>query len=136
MKWPWHKYKAEWSPIYVDAAWEKQTRKDVPETLKKFLKNYNGFGWYAQSIRIPAGWQGQKIGLFFGAVDEAALIFVNGKQVYKREFKHEDDWRAPFIVPIADFIDWNRKNQLVTVRVEDNDGAGGIWQPVFLVRMP
>ena len=67
---------------------------------------------------------------------EAGKVFVNGKQVYKREFKHEDDWRAPFIVPITEFIDWNRKNQIVTVRVEDNDGAGGIWQPVFLVRMP
>ena len=136
MKWPWHKYKAEWSPIYVDAAWEKQTRGDVPEKLKDFLKNYNGFGWYAQRIRIPADWQGKKIGLFFGAVDEAALIFFNGKLAYKREFKNEDDWRASFIVPVTDFIDWDRKEQTVVVRVEDNDGAGGIWQPVFLVQMP
>ena len=136
MKWPWYKYKAEWSPIYVDAAWEKQTRGDVPEKLKNFLKNYNGFGWYAQRIRIPADWQGKKIGLFFGAVDEAALIFFNGKLAYKREFKNEDDWRASFIVPVTDFIDWDRKEQTVVVRVEDNDGAGGIWQPVFLVQMP
>ena len=46
------------------------------------------------------------------------------------------DWRASFIVPMTDFIDWGRTEQTVTVRVEDNDGAGGIWQPVYLVRMP
>ena len=134
--WPWYKYKSSWSPIYVDCHWENQTRADVPEKMKKSLKDYDGFGWYAQSIRIPEKWKGKNIGLFFGAVDEAAQIFLNGRLVFIREFKNDDDWRNAFIVPITGFIDWNRFHQVLTVRVEDNRGAGGIWQPVFLVQLP
>ncbi|MBE6386248.1 MAG: DUF4838 domain-containing protein [Lentisphaerae bacterium] len=135
-QWPWYKYKKEWSPIYVDCHWENQTRPDVPEKLKKSLKNYDGFGWYAQSFSTPESWKGKKIGIFFGAVDEAALIYLNGRQVYTREFKNDDDWRSAFIVPVSGAIDWRKKHQIITVRVEDNRGAGGIWQPVFLVQIP
>ena len=117
--------------IRTDSPWEKQKSiKDKP--FGKMLENYDGIAYYAQEIAVPAEWKGKEIFLIFGAVDESAWAYVNGKFAGCHVFASENDWNTPFAIPIADAVDWNRKKQTVVVRVEDKAGQGGIWRPVLL----
>ncbi len=122
-----------WDLIQSNTSWEKLTSKHTPDKLKKRLKNYDGIGWYAQSIKIDKKFKDKEICLLFGAVDESCWVYVNGKLVKTRIHKNKDDWQTPFTVCINKAIDWNKKQQLIVVRVEDKCGAGGIWKEVSLV---
>ncbi|WP_373564925.1 sugar-binding domain-containing protein [Sphingobacterium sp. E70] len=48
------------------------TLRNCPER-EKFL-------WYRRALTIPSAWKGKRILLHFGAVDQYAVIFVNGKR--------------------------------------------------------
>ena len=125
----------KWETIYINQPWESQTSKRVPESLKKRMKNYNGTGWYALAIRIPEKWRGKgKIKLHFNAVDESATVYLNGKLCGKHIYRPgTDDWKTPFEIEITDAIDWKKSHQHLVVKVDDSNGQGGIWKPVFLV---
>ena len=69
----------------------------------------------------------------FGAVDESAWVYVNGKPAGEHTFAKSNDWTAPFLIRIDSLISWEKPVQDITVRVEDKGGAGGIWKPVWLV---
>ncbi len=126
--------RSSWAPISVNSCWENQTLKETPAQLKAQLKNYDGIGFYAQSVKVPADWKGSPVFLFFGAVDESAQVYLNGKFAGEHLFKNQDDWKSPFSIRIDPLIDWNVPVQTAVVRVEDKTGSGGIWKPVFLVR--
>ena len=120
----------------TNAAWEKPYKhyKFPSAELRKKIANYNGLGWYATSIAIPENWKDRKIYLYFGAVDESAWVYVNGKKAGERLFKNPDDWTKPFAIEITKCIDWKKpREQFVVVRVKDTAGAGGIWKRVWLV---
>ena len=68
----------------------------------------------------------------FGAVDESAWLYVNGKFAGKRIYQKDPDYYTPFALEITDTVDWKRKSQNIVVRVEDKFGAGGIWKPVYV----
>ena len=120
----------KWITIRTDTVWEKQNYKDP--AFKKTMENYNGIGWYAQNIDIDPAWKGKKIYLVFGAVDESAWLYVNGKFAGKRIYQKDPDYYTPFALEITDTVDWSRKKQNVVVRVQDKFGAGGIWKPVYV----
>ena len=117
--------------LRIDAPWEKQ-RYLKDEKFKKMLESYDGIGYYSQTLPIPAEWKGKEIYLIFGAVDESAWVYVNGKFAGKHIFASANDWQTPFAIPITDNIDWKKDRQTVVVRVEDKAGQGGIWRPVML----
>lgn len=53
------------------------------------------------------------------------------EEIHQHLFLKSDDWRTPFEIEIGPHIDHaTRPFQLVTVRVEDEAGAGGIWKRV------
>ena len=66
--------------------------------------------------------------LCFGAVDEDAWVWLNGKYVGQR-VKGEVAWNAPFRFDIGKEIAWGAENVLA-VRVFDSRFGGGIWKPV------
>ena len=37
--------------------------------------------WYRRTFEVPAGWNGKRVLLHFGAVDWEATVWVNGKEV-------------------------------------------------------
>ena len=121
-----------WTRIRVDVQWENQKRHGDPK-FRKFMENYDGWGYYAHNLRIDPSWKGKEVGLLFGAVDESAWVWVNGKYSGKRLYVRDPDWNTPFVIDITDQIDWTKKSQLAVVRVEDKRGAGGIWRGVMLV---
>ena len=119
----------------VNRAWEKPYShyRFPSKELRAKMVNYNGIGWYAASIKVPADWKDRKVYLYFGAVDESAWIYCNGKESGKHLFINPDDWSTPFAIDITKDIDWNKKVQEIVVRVEDKNGAGGIWKEVYLL---
>lgn len=124
---------AQWDGMMpTHSTWEKPKAVDGHPSaeLQKKTANYDGFAWYAQKIRIPEKWKGTRILLHFGAVDEGADVWVNGKPAGSHPFVKPDDWKTPFDIDITGLIDWTQVEQLVVVRVSDKTGAGGIWKPV------
>ena len=124
----------KWYALRLDSAWEQQnSNKNLPAKVRAELKNYNGVGWYALPLEVPAKWQGKEIALIFGAVDESAWVYLNGKFCGSQIYKGGDDWKKPFTIPITGQIDWKKGKQHLFVRVDDNGGLGGLWRPVILV---
>jgi hypothetical protein len=128
---------ADWEMFRTDRFWEKQYNFDETNNLSdatnKVIGTYDGIGWYATQLTVPAQWKNRKIYLRFGAVDESCRVYVNGKFAGQHLYKHKNDWKTPFEIRINELIDWNKAKQLITVRVEDKGGAGGIWRKVWLV---
>jgi hypothetical protein len=120
-----------WEKIGITSGWENQS--GIHPAMKKFLAKYDGIGYYGIGIKIPKEWKGKKVSLIFGAVDESAWVYVNGKLCGSHVYKLPDDWQTPFTIPIEQAIDWNAPEQTLVVKVEDNGGQGGIWRPVMLV---
>lgn len=123
----------DWARISLYAGWEVQPPSIVGEKLARQLKDYDGIGFYALAVQVPKSWRGRRIFLTFGAVDESAWVYLNGKfcgdHVYRTG---SDDWKTPFTIEITRAIDWNSAFQHIVVRVEDRGGQGGIWKSVYL----
>ncbi len=123
----------QWLKARTDLAWEKQP---VGEQWKEnHGKDYDGFAWYRTTFGIPKKYQGRKILLTFGAVDEACRVWVNGSLVLERPYKpavNPNSWNEPFVVDITNAARFDQLN-VVAVQVEDSALAGGIWQPCSLV---
>jgi Domain of unknown function (DUF4838) len=123
----WKKIDATWDYLKTDSFWEKgQCHPELHTELKK----YDGIGWYGMRLPSMKKYQGKKLFLVFGAVDESCWIYINGKLAGQHIFTKPDDWKTPFTIRIDQVID--PKSNLLVVRVEDKSGAGGIWQPVYL----
>ena len=127
-----HEMRNTWTRIRVDTQWENQ-KKHAEENFRKLMENYDGFGYYGLNLAVNPKWQGKEVSLMFGAVDESAWVWVNGKFSGKRLYVKDPDWSTPFAIDITDQIDWKKKRQTVVVKVEDKNGAGGIWRGVMLV---
>jgi beta-galactosidase/beta-glucuronidase len=103
--------------------------------------------WYRRSLDVPAGWQGRRVLLHFGAVDYLATVWVNGEHAVAHRGGH-----TPFGADITDLL--KPSGNMVTVRVEDPSTdrtiprgkqywketsesifytrTTGIWQPVWI----
>ncbi|NLZ64111.1 MAG: DUF4838 domain-containing protein [Lentisphaerae bacterium] len=122
-----------WEPIKITSGWEQQEGSGMHPKLLELLKEYDGIGYYGQTVKINPDWKGKEIALLFGAVDESCWVWVNGKAAGERIFKNSDDWKVPFAIRIDHCIDWEAPQQTVVVRVHDRGGQGGIWKPVAVV---
>ncbi len=124
-----------WDLIRTDTCWEIQAGDEnhLSAATRVQLNAYDGIAWYSLRYAIPARLKGRKLTLRFGAVDESCRVYVNGQPAGQHLFEKENDWKTPFEINIADFIDWNLPEQHVAIRVEDKSGLGGIWKRVWLV---
>ena len=110
--------------------WEKQ---EVGKQWKKeHGKDYDGLAWYRTRFKLPAGAEGKRLFLFFGAVDEGATVWLNGQLVGEHPFVKPSDWYSSFEMEISEQVRFDRPNVLV-VLVEDRSGLGGVWKKVRVV---
>ena len=118
---PWFAPEADdsdWSVANVKAHWETQGFPD-----------YDGVAWYRVRFAAPEKpVDGKVFELCFGAVDEDAWVWLNGKYVGQR-VKGEAAWSTPFRFDVGREIAWGAENVLA-VRVFDSRFGGGIWKPV------
>ena len=102
--------------------------------------------WYRKVFKLPAGWLGRHVLLHFGAVDQIATVWVNGRQV-----AHHEGGYTEFSADITKALR-GTGSQVITVQAQDRNeanafpvgkqrtnpagifytGASGIWQTVWL----
>ncbi len=68
-------------------------------------------------------------------MDESAEVWLNGKKAGSHPFVNPNDWQDPFSMEITDLVDWSAEKQLLSVKVTDNKGTGGIWKRVFIASL-
>ncbi len=93
-------------------------------------KDYDGFAWYRIVFTAPQKIDSNAVELNFGAVDEAAWVWLNGTYLGCHDIGLAG-WNKPFDVDCTKELIWGEKNVLV-VRVQDAADAGGIWKPITL----
>ncbi len=115
-----------WPSIAVPGPWEKS---GLPG-----MENYDGYGWYARTFRIPPVWKGKAVIIHLDAVDDEAWVYVNGKLIgghLLKDIPQQVCWEQPFEFDITEFIRPAGENTVV-VRVNDTKLDGGIWKSVWL----
>ena len=121
---------ADWLNVRTNAPWEHQ------EVGKQWQaqhgKGYDGLAWYRVEFELPPGLADKQLSLLFGAVDEGATVWLNGRLVGEHPFKKPSDWYMPFEMDITEQMYLDRPNTLV-VLVEDRSGLGGVWKKVVVV---
>lgn len=108
---------SKWPQIRIDNFWEEQGFRD-----------YDGIAWYRIRFTMPPNPGCNAVELAFGAVDESAWVWLNGKYIGKHDIG-PDGWKVPFWLDVTREIRFGGEN-LLAVRVKDTEKAGGIWKPV------
>jgi hypothetical protein len=105
---------ADWKPLRVGLCWDAQG-----------YENCTGFAWYRRAVPL-ANQPGKKTFLRFGAVDEAATVYLDGKLVGESNV----DWDKPFEFDITASLTAAPTEHVIAVRVYNRLAAGGIWKPI------
>ena len=110
---------SDWHRISAGKNWESQGFKD-----------YNGIAWYRLKFKMPPEMKCSGVDIAFGAVDEGAWVWLNGKYIGQHDIGPAG-WKVPFYLNIAAELKWGEENVLA-VRVKDTTASGGIWKPVMI----
>ncbi|WP_197442541.1 DUF4838 domain-containing protein [Lignipirellula cremea] len=118
---------AEWLKMPVPSFWAET------EAVGKYV----GYGWQRTAFTAPPAWKGRRVRLLFGAADEQAWVYLNGRLVGQHTRESEQKtinelWEEPFTVELTESqLDFSQPNVL-TVRVHNSLANGGLWRPVLL----
>jgi sialate O-acetylesterase len=113
--------KAIWAdPSFDDLSWKTMYAPKVWEQGP--LPGVDGIVWYRKTIELTAQQIAKDAVLYLAMIDDSDISFVNGTRVGQTEQKYNA--LRKYTVPAA--ILKPGKN-VITVRVEDTGGGGGIW---------
>jgi hypothetical protein len=111
----------KWLPINTLKWWEDQG-----------YPGYDGVAWYRLKFKLPEGIKNiKKLILHFGAVDDHAWVYINGKLAGSHA-KGGLYWDEPFDISAGDFLYRDRENT-IAVKVLDVSAKGGIFRKIWLV---
>ncbi|MGY4711320.1 glycoside hydrolase family 2 protein [Mycolicibacterium sp. CBM1] len=116
------------------------------ESALSGIQRHDDEMWYRKVVKLPSSWLGRHILLHFGAVDQIATVWVNGKEVARHEGGYTE-----FSADITHALRGPGAQEIV-VRVQDRNeanpfpvgkqrnrpkglfytGSSGIWQTVWL----
>ncbi|MGV3765517.1 MAG: glycoside hydrolase family 2 TIM barrel-domain containing protein [Chitinophagaceae bacterium] len=92
-----------------------------------------GVGWYRKSFRVPAGWKGKKLSIYFEGVYMNAEVFVNGTSMGAYPYGY-----SSFRHDMSTLIDYGKENT-IAVRVDNAQqpncrwyAGSGIYRNVWL----
>jgi hypothetical protein len=111
---------SKWLPINTLKWWEDQG-----------YPGYDGVAWYRLKFKLPEGIKNtKKLILHFGAVDDHAWVFINGKLAGSHA-KGGLYWDEPFDISAGDLK--SDKENIIAVKVLDVSAKGGIFRKIWLV---
>jgi hypothetical protein len=95
---------------------------------------YQGTAWYRKQFQLKEKHKDAKYGLFFGAVDGDAVVYVNGKEVGKHLLTPDGDgWNDFFTIDVTNAV--KKGKNTAAVQVKKDKAIGGITQGVVLMRL-
>lgn len=130
----------------------------VPSCLESGLSGLQGsagstfYSWLSTNFTVPKDWDGDRVLLNFGAVDNEATVFVNGQQAAFHRGGYFE-----FTVDVTKYINSDSDNELLVFVYDPTDTQGtmaplgkqtlnpshifytpcsGIWQSVWLESAP
>jgi len=109
---------SNWKTMSLPANWENEG-----------LPGLDGIVWFRKEVDLPASWVGKELTLHLSAVDDIDSTYFNGKLIGTN-----DVWDAPRDYSIPKDLVKQGKNY-ITVRVQDNQGGGGIWGDPDLLKI-
>jgi beta-galactosidase/beta-glucuronidase len=138
-----------WDEIEVPGDWVLQgydkpiycnVRMPIPNTPPFVPQDDNPTGLYRREFDIPAGWAGRRVILYFGGVESAFYVWVNGEKV-----GFSKDSRLPAEFEISDYVHPG-KNTVVTQVMRWSDGSfledqdhwrmAGMYREVMVYSVP
>jgi sialate O-acetylesterase len=85
------------------------------------LPGLDGIVWFRKEIDIPSSWAGKEMFLNISPVDDIDYTYFNGVLIGSME-----GWETPRSYPVPEDLIKAGPN-VITIRVRDNLGGGGIW---------
>lgn len=119
----------QWANVYVPMNWENQGYGD-----------YDGRAWYRKRFSLPESLKGEELYLVLGKIDDYDEVYLNGFKIGEVEdldhYSRFDRGNAYALYRIYKIPSNLLKNKnLVSVEVQDDYGAGGIYEgPVGIMR--
>jgi len=101
---------SDWKSMNIPNLWE-----------DKELPGFDGVVWLRKTIEIPADWQNKKLTLSLDMIDDNDITFINGVEVGRTEGYN---LTRTYSIPAALV---KSGKTVITVRVLDNTGGGGIY---------
>lgn len=117
------------SPLYNDSHWEKI---NVPSSWEnQGFPGYDGYAWYRISFRVQSNIKYKQLYLQLGRINDTDMVYFNGHYIggqgsFPPQYKTAWDVKRIYFIP-SSVINFNGNNVL-SVRVYDNQGAGGIYR--------
>lgn len=116
---------SSWWDIAVPRAWVMPSKSDSQ------AKIYSGFAWYRRAVIIPTEWQGKKVFLNIGKIQDKDWAYVNGVPVGKTVADGLYYLRRSYVIPCT-AIKYGQPN-VIAIRVLGARRNGGIIEgPVSL----
>lgn len=121
----------DWDKIVVPGFWESQG-----------YNNYDGFGWYRKTFKVPSDLKNKKLVLMVGKIDDLDQVYLNGELIgstgnikdnpAENKFSHEYAQFRGYYIPEG-LVRFNEENA-IAIRVYDGWRDGGIYEgPVGLI---
>jgi sialate O-acetylesterase len=113
--------RAVWAdPGYDDTGWRTL---EVPSRWEEHgYEGMDGIVWYRAAFELEAGEAQAGVRLGLGAIDDSDISWVNGHEVGRTVLA----WNTPRIYDVPPAFLREGRN-VISVRVEDTGGGGGIW---------
>lgn len=125
-----------WERLRVDNFWEHAYDSETDPDLRQRLADYDGVAWYNSRLFTPDTGRDHAWYAVFGGVGDRCQLYVNGQLAGEYTVPPDGDERTPFRLRIDPQIDWDQRWQQLTVRVENRDGLGGIYNRVWILSQP
>jgi hypothetical protein len=111
----------EWRDLEIGRFWDEQGVRCLGEAWYRLT-------WEVPAVTLP---KDARLLLWFGAVDEQATVWVNGKKVGGHNEPPDLGWDKRFAVDVTGALKPGQPNT-IAVRVRNDALAGGIWKSVKL----
>ena len=114
-----------WKTLDTFLVWDQQ---EPP--LDKAGHDYDGYGWYRESVEIPAKFKGKPVSFYCGGAINEAWVWINGK--YAGHKAHDLWWSHAndFELDVTQYVRPGEQNQ-ITVRVWNDAEIGGLYRRGF-----
>lgn len=104
---------SEWLNMKLPTLWEMTE-----------VKEFDGVIWFRKKVELPESWTGKELQISLGPIDDFDRTYVNGELVGSIEI--DGNYQTIRVYEIGKSIN-DSKEMMISVRVNDTRGGGGIY---------